>query len=470
MTARLMKIGDTPPGGGGDFERLAIESLCASLPDNFIIVANLGIPRGDGTFYEIDALVIAPGICKILEMKSIAVEATIYKDRIVGIRDFSFDRVFSKLDYKAKLLRSRLMDRPFPYGSRIQAIWIDSIVVVPDATKLIFKHQPYRDNGNVKTLAEVLKFFRNMDTGIGIEQRREQFEVILNSWKQYVQDWITPTDRTSRTLGQYRIIKEVETQSATHEFHAADTPPCKVEVRLREFQYNPLLGKAELDKYLDSVTKDMQTLRQIRHQYIACVTGHFQTGSSLVEVSDWFDGQSLEESWTELRKLSLFQKTALFIKMSQALGFCHGRGVFHRHICAESIMVDDGFEDIRIIGFQFAKNLALGNTLSLQELEKRDPRLFSPEEIDKGVLNHRLCDIFQAGVLFYRVMENGEWPFASTWEYCKGEQKGIREWCTTYQEPGTTVIHDLIEKMLLPDSSQRIDLFERVEGILSEIK
>ena len=247
-----------------------------------------------------------------------------------------------------------------------------------------------------------------------------------------------------------------------------DEPPCKVGVRLREFPYDPLLSRQELEEYLDKITREMQILRQIRHQYIACVIGHFQTGSSLVEVSDWFDGQSLEESWAELEEESLLQKVALMIKISQGLAFCHEKRVFHRNICGESILADDEFGDIRIQRFQFAKNIELSQTLPTTELGKRDPRLFAPEELEQNMVNPRLSDIFQTGVLFYRILENGKWPFESTMDYYTGNRE-INEWTTLYEETGESQIHSLIKEMLAPDPSHRTNLMPRVERSLNDI-
>ena len=84
----------------------------------------------------------------------------------------------------------------------------------------------------------------------------------------------------------------------------------------------------ELTKHISDMTRGMQILRTIRHQYISCVIGHFQTGSSLVEVSDWFEGTSLEDLWHILNEISLVDKMGLMLKIAQGLSFCHSKGYF----------------------------------------------------------------------------------------------------------------------------------------------
>ena len=138
---------------------------------------------------------------------------------------------------------------------------------------------------------------------------------------------------------------------------AVDEPPCKMDVHLKEFNFNPLMSRDQLNTHLGAVSREMQTLRRIRHPYIACVTGHFQTGTSLVQVSDWFDGRSIEESWTVVRTLSFDDKLALMIKIVQALAFCHQKNVFHRNIHAGNVLVSSDCDEIRVRGFEYAKDL-----------------------------------------------------------------------------------------------------------------
>jgi hypothetical protein len=75
--AQMLKFGDFAPGMGGEFERQSMKALRESLPDYFLVIGNLSVPRGDGSFYEIDVLVVAPTVCNILELKCFRDEATV---------------------------------------------------------------------------------------------------------------------------------------------------------------------------------------------------------------------------------------------------------------------------------------------------------------------------------------------------------------------------------------------------------
>ena len=79
------------------------------------------------------------------------------------------------------------------------------------------------------------------------------------------------------------------------------------------------------------------------HPYVACVVGHFQTGGSWVQVSEWFEGERLDNLWQVIEETSIWDKLGIFIKTLQALQFCHEKGVFHRNLGAMTVRGEPGF-------------------------------------------------------------------------------------------------------------------------------
>src|SRR5689334_22557160 len=106
MAAELIPFGEYAPGAGGEFERECAGALRDHLPKGYIVATNVHLQRGDAGFYECDAVIAAPGICDILEMKCLLPEITVAEDLIVTSSGFAIDRPFSTVDHKAKVLRS----------------------------------------------------------------------------------------------------------------------------------------------------------------------------------------------------------------------------------------------------------------------------------------------------------------------------------------------------------------------------
>jgi serine/threonine protein kinase len=258
-------------------------------------------------------------------------------------------------------------------------------------------------------------------------------------------------------------------ENGIFEYFAVDEPPCKMEVLLREFPFDPTLPASQMQAYLQAVAREARVLMKLRHPYIACVIGHFQTGASWVQVSDWFDGERVEDSWPLIAQSSVWDKINIFLKVIEALEFCHERGVFHRNVSAESVRVASDFSDVRLVGFDCALDLSATATTNSAASNKRDPRLIPPEDLAAGgTKNARLSDIFQAGVLLYRLLEDGAWPFTSTFEYATSSA-AIRPFVGPPNDRETEALRQAAFRMLEVRPENRPDLLSKLKQELQAV-
>jgi serine/threonine protein kinase len=242
-----------------------------------------------------------------------------------------------------------------------------------------------------------------------------------------------------------------------------------VPVHLKEFPYIPTATRQELEEYLDKVAHEMQALRRIRHPNICCVVGHFRTCHSLVQVSDWFDALPLSGLWHTLRELQLSEKLGLVAKVARGIGYCHSQGVFHRNLDASQLLVDETWKEVRVQGFEFAKDLDSTRTMTQERLERRDARLTPPEDlVGRGSSDPRRSDIFQLGILLYRVVEDGEWPFETTMDYFTGGGH-IREMVCHPDDLNVDRVRSLIRRMLSIKPADRPDPMAAVEAELESL-
>jgi serine/threonine protein kinase len=274
---------------------------------------------------------------------------------------------------------------------------------------------------------------------------------------------------SGRRLGRFKIRRELQTSAGVRCFHANDEPPSAADVLLREFAIDPTASEDQLDALLAQLAREMVVLRKLRHPNLVCVTGHFRLPASWVEVSDWFDGRPMEETWPLLSDASALEKLAVFLKVIQALEYCHERGVFHRNVTAEAVSVSDDLSDVRLGAFGLARDLSRTSTVTTTALRARDPRLVPPEELLTGATsNSRLGDVFQAGVLLYRLLENGAWPFSSSLEYATAPAHDVRPFVSS-QEPETPGLRRVALQMIAPDPSERPDQLKKVERVMEGI-
>jgi protein kinase-like protein len=470
MPAQLISCGEFAVGVGGEFERECARRLRDGLPDGYILATNVSLERGGGSFLECDMVASAPGVWVVCEMKALRAKVDVFEDLLRGAGQFTVDRVFSTLDLKAKVLRARRDKPPFPSSSIHTGTRIRTLVIVPDECDIRFHHKPHGEGRVVVTVVDALKRFQDVaDEALtfgNLAARRE----LQRAWEAYCQSAAPGEARTPRQLGRYRVKKQLQARTrGVVEFHAVDEPPSTAEVRLREFPIDPTMPAAELDAELARLAREMTVLRKIRHPYVACVTGHFQTGCSWVEVSDWFDGKPIEELWPALRDATVLERAGILLKIIAALAHCHERGVFHRNVSASAVLVSADFADVRLGGFELARDLSATSTLSGGVLVSRDPRLVPPEELRGGsATNPRLGDVFQVGVLLYRLLENGAWPFSSTLDFATAPTGAFRDFIGP-EEAETPALRRLARRLMALEAAARPDQMERVEQEIESI-
>jgi hypothetical protein len=95
-----------------------------------------------------------------------------------------------------------------------------------------------------------------------------------------------------------------------------------------------------------------------------------------------------------------------------------------------------------------------------------------PEEIlGKGTsvqINLRLYDIYQAGILFYRIIENGKWPFNSSFDFSTGADSA-RPMTAHKNEAGFSELEKLVNNMICVKPEDRPDPMQRIEDVLNDI-
>ncbi len=467
MPAQLIVCGESAVGVGGEFEREAARSLRDQLPTGYIIATNVYLARNWGGFYECDAVIAAPGICDILEMKCARPEVLVTEDAMVTSTGFSFDRIFSTLDSKAKVLVSRLARNPFP--TRNRSVRVNSQVVVPSDTRINFKHAAHANTKIVRTVADTVLKYKDIAAATKGFAEVVAAREIHAAWCAYRDSSAKEQRRTARHLGRFAIRKQLTAaQPGAYEYFAVDEPPCQAEVHLTEFPFDPAVPSRELDAYLLQVARETRILMKVRHPYVACVIGHFQTGCSWVQVSDWFDGEPLEDLWPIATQISIGDKLAMFLKVVQALQYCHEKGVFHRNLSAKAVRCTRDFADMRLGGFECALDLAASSTTT-SALARRDPRLVPPEELlGAASANPRLGDIFQSGVLLYRILENGEWPFTDTVDYVTSSG-AVRPFAPESRDIEVLGARKLVLQMMQKNAASRPDILRKVEEDLAAI-
>lgn len=132
--------------------------------------------------------------------------------------------------------------------------------------------------------------------------------------------------------------------------------------------------------------------------------------SRVYMVMEWVDGRLLRKVLDESHKLPVDRAVRLTLRILDALGYIHSRGVAHRDLKPENIMVDDN-DAIKIIDFGIATS-ARSRRLTFAKLSQTmgTPDYISPEQV-KGKRGDARSDLYALGVMLYEML-TGKVPFS----------------------------------------------------------
>ena len=131
--------------------------------------------------------------------------------------------------------------------------------------------------------------------------------------------------------------------------------------------------------------------------------------SQVYMVMEWVDGRLLRKILDEQPKLPQERAVRLTTRILDALGYTHSKGVAHRDMKPENVMVaaDD---TIKLIDFGIAAS-AKSKRLTFAKLSQTmgTPDYISPEQV-KGKRGDARSDLFALGVMLYEML-TGKVPF-----------------------------------------------------------
>jgi 5'-AMP-activated protein kinase catalytic alpha subunit len=234
--------------------------------------------------------------------------------------------------------------------------------------------------------------------------------------------------------------------SAVHKgLHIATSLPVAVKVIDKTRMKDP--------KDRDRVDREMRVMRQLGgHIGIAQLLECAETPQFLYIIMEHCAGGSLLDYVRDKRRISENEACLLFQQILAALQHCHSRGIVHRDIKLENILLDASHSGVKLIDFGLCGYYVHDKPL---RCHCGSPSYAAPEIVARKDYMAGPVDVWSAGVVLFAMLA-GYLPFQAK-DKKSLSSKIIK---ATWTPPATAspAAVDLLEKMLTLDPEARICL------------
>jgi len=247
-------------------------------------------------------------------------------------------------------------------------------------------------------------------------------------------------------------------------YRASDTMG-QVPVALKIFK-----GSQERD--LDRFEREARVLADLRHPGIVRYLAHGTTEDDERWIAmEWLEGVTLAEHVARGRSLSIDDSIALMIRVADAVGFAHRRGVVHRDLKPSNVFLpDSSIERAKVLDFGIAAVRRATLQITRTGVPVGTPGYMAPEQARGSKNVDARADVFALGCVLYRCLTghrafDGQQVMAVLTKILLEEVPRAR----TLRRDVPIELDDLVSRMLSKAPEDRPPDANAVESALREI-
>ncbi len=216
-----------------------------------------------------------------------------------------------------------------------------------------------------------------------------------------------PSHLVAALAARYRIERELGAGGMATVYLADDLRhERKVAVKVLRSELSATIGA---ERFL----REIRIAAQLQHPHILPLLESGEAGGFLYYVMPFVEGQSLRDRLNRQGELPVPEAVKLIAEIVDALAYAHGRGVVHRDIKPDNIMLSGRHALVMDFGVAKALSEASGkNQVTTAGVALGTPAYMAPEQAAADpLLDHRV-DIYAVGVMAYELLA-GRPPFVA---------------------------------------------------------
>ena len=154
--------------------------------------------------------------------------------------------------------------------------------------------------------------------------------------------------------------------------------------------------------------QEAQVIAKLKHPHIVPIMDVAEHGGRPYYIMSYINGGSLADLLRLEKKLSTERAIELTIKLLSALSEVHGKGIIHRDIKPDNVLLDESGEPY-LIDFGIARVEEGGKAKTGTGFSIGTPQYMSPEQLDAKPIN-LTTDIYSMGIMLFELL-TGKPPF-----------------------------------------------------------
>lgn len=205
---------------------------------------------------------------------------------------------------------------------------------------------------------------------------------------------------------------------------------------------------------IDQITREISVMAKVKHSNIVEIKEAMATRTKIYLVMEFLEGGDLcNKVWRG--RLSEKDARRYFQQLISAVEFCHSRGVYHRDLKLENLLLDGTGENVKVADFGLSASTEQLRGDGLLYTVCGAPAYMAPEVIQRRGYNGAKADIWSCGVILFALL-SGTLPFQdeSLQMMCQKIVKADYEFRPGFPHGA----RKLVRNMLTPDPSRRISI------------